>query len=114
MMQHLAIVALDVPSMERFYREYFHFRPGRGPGFLMDERGFLLSIEPVGTPPEIPSWLHHGFHLASRDALVALHERMQAQGVPIVAPPKDQGPTAVFFCRDPGSYLVEVRAPLAP
>ncbi|ADO74591.1 VOC family protein [Stigmatella aurantiaca] len=113
-MNHLALVACDVPGMERFYRDYFGFQPGHGPGFLIGDRGFLLSIEPVEVPPEIPAWLHHGFHLASRSELLALHERMRERGVAMVEPVKEQGATVVFFCRDPGGYLVEVRARASP
>jgi catechol 2,3-dioxygenase-like lactoylglutathione lyase family enzyme len=109
-MNHLALSALDVPSESAFYCTYFGFKPARGPGFLVDGAGFVLTIDAPPEPVTAPSSIHFGFHLASHDDVRTLYERMKADGVQLAQPVTAQGPTVCFFCHDPAGYLVEIRA----
>jgi len=112
-MNHLALAAPDVAASTAFYQRYFGFEPMGPGGMLRGPTGFVLSIDEVPAPVVVPSWFHHGFVVGSPAELEALHARLAADGVTIVDPPKAQGPTFVFFCRDPAGLLVEVRAPAA-
>jgi catechol 2,3-dioxygenase-like lactoylglutathione lyase family enzyme len=108
-MNHLALTAPDVASESAFYCEYFGFRPLRGDGFLIDDAGFVLTIDAPAEPAPAPASIHFGFHLSSQDQVHDLHARMNADGVAIAQPVTPQGPTVCFFCHDPAGYLVEIR-----
>ena len=110
-MNHLALATHDLAATSAFYRRYFGFVEGPGPWMLRGKDGFVLTIDEVPEPVVVPSWFHHGFVLADRAEVDALHARLVEDGVLIVDPPKLQGATVCFFCKDPAGLLVEVRAP---
>ena len=111
-MDHLAIPVRDQDRSRRFYETYFGFgaRPARryGDGVLMlyDSDGFALALGPADTPPDAPAWMHFGIALPDRDAVLALRDRLAADGVQLVEE-WDEPDYVSVKCRDPDGYIVE-------
>jgi len=111
-MQHLAIPVDDQDRSRRFYETYFGFgaRPPRryddGVLMLYDAAGFALALGPGGAPGERPSWMHFGVALPDRAAVLALRDRLRADGVELVEE-WDEPDYASVKCRDPDGYIVE-------
>jgi catechol 2,3-dioxygenase-like lactoylglutathione lyase family enzyme len=112
MMDHLAIPVRDQERSRRFYEAYFGFgaRPARryGDGVLMlyDHTGFALALGPTVVPIVRPSWMHFGVGLPDRDAVVALRDRLAADGVELVEE-WDEPDYVSVKCRDPDGYIIE-------
>ena len=111
-MDHLAIPVRDQDRSRRFYETYFGFgaRPARryddGVLMLYDAHGFALALGPADRPPDAPAWMHFGVALPDRDAVLALRERLAADGVELVEE-WDEPDYVSVKCRDPDGYIVE-------
>jgi catechol 2,3-dioxygenase-like lactoylglutathione lyase family enzyme len=109
---HLALPVGDQERSRRFYEAYFGFgaRPARryddGVLMLYDERGFALALGPAREPIAPPSWMHFGVSLPDRGAVLALRDRLAADGVELVEEFDDADYVSVK-CRDPDGYIVE-------
>jgi catechol 2,3-dioxygenase-like lactoylglutathione lyase family enzyme len=110
-MDHLAIPVRDQAASRRFYETYFGFgaRPARtyddGVLMLYDARGFSLALGPYHPLPRA-RWMHFGRHMPDRDTVLALRERLEADGVEIVEE-HDEPDYVSVKCRDPDGYIVE-------
>ena len=111
-MDHLAIPVRDQERSRSFYERYFGFdeRPARryedGVLMLYGRRGFALALGPAREPVDRPAWMHFGVHLPDREAVVALHDRLVADGVELVEAWDEPNYVSVK-CRDPDGYIVE-------
>jgi len=109
---HLAIPVRDQERSRRFYETYFGFgaRPPRryddGVLMLYNEAGFALALGTADERNARPSWLHFGVALADRDAVLALRDRLAADGVELVEE-WDEPDYVSVKCRDPDGYIVE-------
>jgi catechol 2,3-dioxygenase-like lactoylglutathione lyase family enzyme len=109
---HLAIPVRDQELSRRFYETYFGFgaRPARryddGVLMLYDDRGFALALGPSSEPIARPSWMHFGRGLPDRDAVLALRDRLVADGVELVEEWDEPDYVSVKW-RDPDGYIVE-------
>ena len=111
-MDHLAIPVADVDRSRRFYETYWGFGAKRarryedGVLMLYDARGFALALGPAhGDPPAHP-WLHFGLGRPDRESVLALRDRLVADGVEIVEE-WDEPDYVSVKCRDPDGYIVE-------
>ncbi|HEX2105154.1 MAG TPA: VOC family protein [Solirubrobacteraceae bacterium] len=111
-MDHLAIPVRDQERSRRFYETYFGFggRPPRryddGVLMLYDAKGFALALGPADDEIAAPSWMHFGVGLPDRDAVLALRDRLAADGVELVEE-WDEPAYVSVKCRDPDGYIVE-------
>ena len=111
-MDHLAIPVSDQERSRAFYERYFGFGalPARrydgGVLMLYDERGFALALGPAHEPIARPEWMHFGVGLPDRDAVLALRDRLAADGVELVEE-WDEPDYVSVKCRDPDGYIVE-------
>jgi catechol 2,3-dioxygenase-like lactoylglutathione lyase family enzyme len=111
-MDHLAIPVSDQARSRRFYATYFGFgaRPERryddGVLMLYNADGFALALGPSTEPIARPAWMHFGLGLADRDAVLALRDRLVADGVELVEE-SDEPDYVSVKCRDPDGYIVE-------
>ena len=109
---HLAIPVHDQERSRRFYESYFGFgaRPARryddGVLMLYNAAGFALALGPASDEIGRPSWMHFGIALPGRDAVLALRDRLAADGVELVEEWDETGYVSVK-CRDPDGYIVE-------
>jgi catechol 2,3-dioxygenase-like lactoylglutathione lyase family enzyme len=112
-MDHLAIPVRDQERSRRFYEAYLGFgaRPARrydgGVLMLYDARGFALALGPTDDEIARPAWMHFGVGLPDRDAVLALRDRLVADGVELVEQ-WDEPDYVSVKCRDPDGYIVEV------
>jgi len=110
--KHLALAVSDRERSRRFYETYFGFdaEPAReyddGVLMLYNADGFALALGPTTEPIRLPSFLHFGVHLASAADVRRVHERLAADGVPIVEVWDEPGYVSVK-CSDPDGYVVE-------
>ena len=111
-MDHLAILVRDQERSRRFYETYFGFgaRPAQryddGVLMLYDAKGFALALGPTDEPPAQPGWMHFGVGLPDREAVLALRQRLAADGVELVEE-WDEPAYVSVKCRDPDGYIVE-------
>lgn len=111
-MDHLAIPVRDQERSRRFYETYLGFgaRPARrydgGVLMLYDAAGFALALGPTDEEIARPAWMHFGIGLPDRDAVLALRDRLVADGVELVEQWDEPGYVSVK-CRDPDGYIVE-------
>jgi catechol 2,3-dioxygenase-like lactoylglutathione lyase family enzyme len=111
-MDHLAIPVSDQERSRRFYETHFGFgaRPARlydgGVLMLYTEAGFALALGPADEPIERPAWMHFGVGLPNREAVLALRDRLVADGIEIVES-YDEPEYVSVKCRDPDGYIVE-------
>ena len=111
-MDHLAVPVRDQERSRRFYETYFGFgaRPPRryddGVLMLYDAKGFALALGPTDEPIAPPAWMHFGVGLPDREAVLALRDRLVADGVEIVEE-WDEPDYVSVKCRDPDGYIVE-------
>ena len=109
---HLAIPVRDQDRSRRFYETYFGFgaRPARryddGVLMLYNANGFALALGPTPEPIVPPAWMHFGTSLRDRDAVIALRDRLAADGVELVEE-WDEPAYVSVKCRDPDGYIVE-------
>jgi hypothetical protein len=73
---------------------------------LYNGRGFSLALRPTAEPIPRPSWMHFGVHLPERAAVLALRDRLKADGVELVDE-WDEPDYVSVKCRDPDGYIVE-------
>jgi len=110
--KHLALPVTDQERSRRFYEAYFGFdaQPARrydgGVLMLYDANGFSLALGPADERPRLPPFLHFGVHLPSREAVLALRERLAADGVGLVEA-WDEPEYVSVKCLDPDGYVVE-------
>jgi catechol 2,3-dioxygenase-like lactoylglutathione lyase family enzyme len=111
-MDHLAIPVTDQERSRRFYETYFGFgaraarRYDDGVLMLYDADGFALALGPAGDPIARPAWMHFGVGLPDRAAVLALRDRLAADGVELVEE-WDEPDYVSVKCRDPDGYIVE-------
>ena len=111
-MKHLALAVADQERSRRFYEAYFGFaaRPSRryddGVLMLYSADGFALALGPTDEPIRVPSFLHFGIGLPSRDAVLAFRDRLAADGVRLVEE-WDEPDYVSVKCADPDGYVVE-------
>jgi len=111
-MDHLAIPVRDEERSRRFYETYFGFgaRPARryddGVLMLYNAAGFALALGRSEEPSARPSWMHVGVGLPDRDAVLALRDRLSADGIELVEE-WDEPEYVSVKCRDPDGYIVE-------
>ena len=111
-MDHLAIPVRDQQRSRRFYETYFGFgaRPPRryddGVLMLYNAAGFALALGPADKEDARPSWMHFGVALPDRNAVLALRDRLAADGVELVEE-WDEPDYVSVKCRDPDGYIVE-------
>jgi catechol 2,3-dioxygenase-like lactoylglutathione lyase family enzyme len=110
--RHLALAVQNEDASRRFYERYFGFgaRPPRryDDGVLMiyDHAGFALALGPAEGLVQIPRFFHIGFAARNRADVVALRERLAADGVEIVEA-WDEPDYCSVKCLDPDGYVVE-------
>jgi catechol 2,3-dioxygenase-like lactoylglutathione lyase family enzyme len=111
---HLGLLVADQERSQEFYATYFGFDPSTatrypdGTVIVRDAEGFDLALHAAGPGAvrQLPQFLHFGFHCADVAEVRALHDRMRADGVPVVE--FDDEPELVSFkCLDPDGYPVE-------
>ena len=111
-MHHLAIPVRDQDVSRRFYESYFGFgaQPARryddGVLMLYNAAGFALALGHSDETIERPAWTHFGVGLPDREAVLALRERLTADGVELVEE-WDEPDYVSVKCRDPDGYIVE-------
>jgi len=111
-MDHLAIPVRDQERSRRFYEIYFGFgaRPARRYDddvlMLYNAAGFALALGPTEEPIARPSWMHFGVSLSDREAVMALRDRLAADGVELVEQ-WDEPDYVSVKCRDPDGYILE-------
>lgn len=111
-MDHLAIPVRDQVRSRRFYETYFGFgaRPAKryddGVLMLYNAEGFSLALRPSTQPIAIPSWMHFGVGLPSRQDVLALRELFAGDGIDLVEE-WDEPDYVSVKCRDPDGYIVE-------
>jgi catechol 2,3-dioxygenase-like lactoylglutathione lyase family enzyme len=111
-MDHLAIPVRDEGRSRRFYETYFGFgacparRYGDGVLMLYNANGFALALGRAREPVVQPAWMHFGIGLPNRDAVLALRDRLAADGVELVEE-WDEPDYVSVKCRDPDGYIVE-------
>ena len=109
---HLALAVQDENRSRRFYERYFGFgaRPPRrypdGVLMLYDSEGFALALGPAEEPPRLPRFFHVGFAMGDRSEVLALRERLTAEGIEIVEE-WDEPNYCSLKCRDPDGYVIE-------
>jgi catechol 2,3-dioxygenase-like lactoylglutathione lyase family enzyme len=113
-MNHLHINVPNVAEAQLFFERYFNFRrvfPESANVFLMDPREFLLALDALnpGENVTFPAWFHFGFCKNDPEWARTLYAQMRADGVPICRDMRESEHAAVFFCRGPGGYSIEVR-----
>jgi catechol 2,3-dioxygenase-like lactoylglutathione lyase family enzyme len=110
-MDHLAIPVRHQERSQRFYERYFGFGAGTARRYddvlmLYNAAGFALALAPTEEPIARPAWMHFGVGLPDRDAVLALRDRLAADGVELVEEWDEAGYVSVK-CRDPDGYIVE-------
>lgn len=111
-MDHLAIPVGDQARSQRFYEAYFGFdatpprRYDDGVLMLYNAANFALALGPATEPIARPAWMHFGIRLPSRTAVLALRDRLAADGVEMVEE-WDEPEYVSVKCRDPDGYIVE-------
>ncbi len=71
-LNHLHLHVADLAKSRAFYERWFAFREKAIHGeilFLTDDSGFDLALVPHAEPANFPSWYHHGFRLATAQAV---------------------------------------------
>lgn len=110
--RHLALAVADQERSRAFYERHFGFgaRPARrypdGVLMLYDAEGFALALGPADGPVRTPAFLHFGLIARDRREVLAVRDRLAADGVPIVEEWHEPGYVSVK-CRDPDGYVVE-------
>jgi catechol 2,3-dioxygenase-like lactoylglutathione lyase family enzyme len=111
-MDHLAIPVSDQERSRRFYEKYFGFgaQPARRYDddvlMLYNVAGFALALGPTSEPIPRPAWMHFGLGLRDRAAVLAMRDRLVADGVELVEF-CDEPDYVSVKCRDPDGYIVE-------
>lgn len=106
---------LHTPELKRavgFYTEHLGMSVKADWGkivFLDDGRGFDLALMEDPEPAAFPPWFHFGCRLEDAKAVRAVHERMQAAGVPIERPyAEEEGGYVTFAIEDPDGVGIEI------
>jgi catechol 2,3-dioxygenase-like lactoylglutathione lyase family enzyme len=73
---------------------------------LYNAAGFALALGRSKETIERPAWMHFGVGLPDREAVLALSERLAADGVEVVEE-WDEPDYVSVKCRDPDGYIVE-------
>jgi catechol 2,3-dioxygenase-like lactoylglutathione lyase family enzyme len=113
-MNHLHINVPNVAEAQSFFERYFNFRrvfPDSANLFMTDPSEFLLAIDPLnpGENVTFPEWFHFGFCRSDPEWARGLYAQMRADGVHLFNEIRESEHAAVFFCRGPGGYRIEVR-----
>jgi catechol 2,3-dioxygenase-like lactoylglutathione lyase family enzyme len=109
---HLAIPVTDQERSRRFYERYFGFGalPSRRYDddvlMLYDASGFSLALGPMHGDPPCHAWMHFGRAMPDRESVLALRDRLAADGVELVEE-FDEPDYVSVKCRDPDGYIIE-------
>ncbi|MGZ3183383.1 MAG: VOC family protein [Telluria sp.] len=114
-LNHLDFPVPDVTATAAFFTSHLGFRllEMRGKNalaILQDKDGFTLVLhraEPGAAAPP-PDWFHIGFLLASEEAVLDAHARLQAAGLTELPPPARMRGALLFYFHAPGGVLVEI------
>ena len=113
-LNHLNLTVPDVRRTREFFETYFGLkclgeRDGDSFALLVDESGFVLSLNNFGkaTEVEYPGVFHIGFHQESRERVDEIHQRLKADGFDVKTAKEFHGAWTFYF-RAPGGFLVEV------
>jgi catechol 2,3-dioxygenase-like lactoylglutathione lyase family enzyme len=109
---HLGLPVRDEQRSRHFYQTYFGFDPASaqryddGTVIIRDPYGFDLALHPTDNVGPLPPFLHFGFRLPHPDAVRALLDRLDAEGIQVIE--RYDEPTLVAFkCLDPDGHRVE-------
>jgi len=108
---HLALPVSDQERSRRFYESYCGFgaKPARtyddGVLMLYNEAGFALALAPK-PPSAPPEWMHFGFGLPDRDAVLAFKEWLTRDGIELIEHYDEPDYVSIKF-RDPDGYIIE-------
>jgi catechol 2,3-dioxygenase-like lactoylglutathione lyase family enzyme len=112
-LHHLGLPVRDYERSLGFYATYFGFDPATAQAYpdgtviIRNADRFDLALHPSAEAGASESFLHFGFTLPDADAVHALRERMDRDGVRIVE--RDDEPDLVSFkCLDPDGWRIEV------
>jgi catechol 2,3-dioxygenase-like lactoylglutathione lyase family enzyme len=113
-LNHLDLPVPDVARTRDFFVDHLGFRHRETKGddalaILEGDHGFILVISRLRAhgAQGFPADFHVGFHLESREAVEALHDRLAGAGVEIMMPPRAmRGGWGLYF-RGPNGLLVE-------
>ena len=125
--EHVAVWTRDVERLRAFYERWFDARAGARyesatrAGFTSYFLTFpdggarleVMSLPALGDAPDAPAagWAHVAIAVGSREGVVALTERMRADGVPVLSAPRQTGDG--YFesvVADPDGNAIEVTA----
>ena len=125
--EHVAVWTRDVERLRAFYERWFDARAGARyrsatrAGFTSYFLTFpdggarleLMSLPALGDAAGAPAvgWAHVAAAVGSREAVVALTERMRADGVPVLSEPRQTGDG--YFesvVADPDGNVIEITA----
>ena len=110
-LNHIHLHVASVDRAAAFYERYFGLRRQVWHGdilFMRDQAGMDLALAPAEAVEPFPPWFHIGFRLDAPGEVEALHERLRADGAPILQPYAVDGDFAVFRCADPDGYQLEI------
>jgi catechol 2,3-dioxygenase-like lactoylglutathione lyase family enzyme len=111
-MDHLALPVIDQERSRRFYETYFGFGARAARRYdddvlmLYNDAGFALALGHAGGAVARPTWMHFGVRMPDRAAVLALRDRLAADGVELVEE-WDEPDYVSVKCRDPSGYIVE-------
>jgi lactoylglutathione lyase len=110
-LDHLNLRVSDVQACRAFYERWFGFGlafEAEGGFFLRNDAGFLLALVPAADHQPLPSGVHIGFSLASRDEVAAVRAQMVAGGVTAGDLEQDEEDYVTFRCWDPDGTEIEL------
>jgi len=107
---HLSFPSRDVSATATFFERHLGWQAtAMGRSRVLKGYGFDVVIEDAaGHPVDWPGNFHIGFELPSLEALRALYERFQRDGVEFASSLIAHERGSRFFCRIPGGVLVEL------
>jgi len=121
--EHIAVYTTDLERLKAFYQKYFNAesnekyqnKSGFSSYFLTFSSGTRLEImshtELVGreAPDKMSGISHFAFSVGSRDAVVALTEKIVSDGYKLFSPPRETGDGYFESCiADPDGNRVEI------
>lgn len=111
-LNHIHLGTKNLAQFIEFYKTYFGFKmkSSHGEGaFLVNDKNFLLAVDPVENLPELPTWYHLGFCLDNADQVFSLYQKMKLANVNIVRDMRaENGEFASFFANDPDGNRIEI------
>ncbi len=118
-LNHLSFPSADTAATAAFFERYLGFTVAGtwDRSYILKRPGFDVVIEHVDDgAPAWPRSFHAGFEMPDIDAVRALYERFEGDGVALETGIFNNGRGSRFFCRAPGGVMFELntRADAAP